>query len=74
MKVFKDIVNYDKNKGLQVYCLLLKEKYEKLPDEDKENLKAYINTGILDLKCVKIKNPNNSEEELEGILFTASLD
>lgn len=74
MKVFEDIVEYDQNKNFQVYCLLLKEKYDALPNEDKENLNTYIETGILDLKCVKIKNPNNSEDELDGILFTASLD
>lgn len=77
MRLFKGILENKEDKkdiDFQVHCLMLKKKYDSLPEKDRENLKTYEDAGILHSKCVRIKNPNNSDEELEAILFTASLD
>lgn len=74
MKVFDYLVDgYSKNTELQVYCLLLKSKFDNIRNDDKTNLLEYINTGKLLKEDVKIKNPNNPAQFLDAVLFKASL-
>ena len=75
MKVFDYLVeDYSHTTELQVYCLILKNKYDELPDEYKKNLEYYINDKKnLTKENVKIKNPNNPAKYLDAILFKASL-
>lgn len=74
MKVFSSIIGeYDKNTNLQIYCLILKEKYDILPDEDKEVLLEYVNNQTLLIENVKIKNPNNTNDFLDAVLLKAQL-
>lgn len=74
MRVFNYLVeDYKQKTEFQVYCLILKNKYDELPSKDKENLEPYINNKILIKENVKIKNPNNPAKYLEAILFKASL-
>ena len=58
---------------MQIYCLILKEKYDLLPKEDKEGLKKYIDSNTLIMNMVKIKNPNNPVKFLDAVFFKASL-
>lgn len=72
--VFTYLTNeYDKETYLQVYTLMLKTTYDKLPNEDKENLQKHIDSGLLEIKDVKIKNPNNTVDYLDAIFFKASI-
>lgn len=74
MSVFNYLVgNYNKTTNYQVYVLMLKEKYEVLPQEDKENLKQYIESGKLKGYNVEIKNPNNPAKYMEAVFFEATL-
>ena len=74
MKVFTSLVNeYNDNTNLQIYCLILKEKYDLLPKEDKECLKKYIDNNTLIMNMVRIKNPNNPVKFLDAVFFKASL-
>ena len=74
MKTFDYLVDgYSKKVELQVYCLLLKNKYDNICDDDKNNLVEYINNGKLEKIDVRIKNPNNPAQLLDAVLFKASL-
>lgn len=74
MSVFNYLVgNYNKTTNYQVYVLMLKEKYEILPQEDKENLKQYIESGKLKGYYVEIKNPNNPAKYMDAVFFEATL-
>lgn len=74
MKVYDYLVgSYDKSIDLQVYCLLLEAKYDKLPKEDKESVEK----AVQDKKCTKtaveIKDPNNPAKWLKAILLKADI-
>ncbi len=72
--VFTHLTNdYDKETYLQVYTLMLKTTYDKLPNEDKENLQKHIDSGLLVKNEVKIKNPNNTVVYIDAIFFKASI-
>lgn len=74
MSVFDYLVDdYDNKTNLQVYCLLLKDKYDNICEDDKNNLQEYINNGKLKKQVVKVKNPNNPAQFLDAVLFKASL-
>lgn len=70
MKVFDYLVDsYDNSKELQVYCLMLKDKIDRINNDDKENLKEYIKKGKLTKEDVKVKNPNNPAQFMDAVLF-----
>lgn len=74
MKVFTGLTKeYKSSTDLQIYVLMLKKNYDKLPNEDKENLQKHIDSGLLEIKEVKIKNPNNTADYLDAIFFKASI-
>lgn len=73
-KVFDYLVqDYSKDTELQVYCLILKDKFDKICEDDKNNLQEYINNGKLIKQDVRVKNPNNPAKFLDAVLFKASL-
>ncbi|MCI6669012.1 MAG: NgoPII family restriction endonuclease [Romboutsia timonensis] len=74
MKVFDYLVrDYNKDTNLQLYCLMLKDKYDKICDNDKNSLEEYIKNGKLIKQDVRIKNPNNPAKFMDAILYKASL-
>lgn len=75
MKVFDYLVeDYKKDTVFQVYCLLLKDKFDRINVDDKANLLEYINKGQLIKEDVKIKNPNNPAQFLDAIFFKINVD
>lgn len=73
--VFTYLTNdYNKDTDLQIYALMLLDTYNKLPKEDKENLKEYIDKNVLKIEHVKIKNPNNTVNYLDAVFFKASIN
>lgn len=75
MKVFDYLVeDYTKDTDFQVYCLLLKDKFDKLNSDDKANLMEYINKGQLIKEDVKIKNPNNPAKFLDAVFFKMKIN
>lgn len=74
MKVFNYLTeDYSKDTNLQLYCLILKDTFDKICEDDKNNLLHYIKNGKLIKQDVKIKNPNNPAKFIEAILYKASL-
>lgn len=74
MKVFDYLVrDYSNNTKLQMYCLILKDKHDRICDNDKYGLEVYIKNGKLIKQDVKIKDPNNPAKFIEAILYKASL-
>ncbi|MBQ8997209.1 MAG: NgoPII family restriction endonuclease [Clostridium sp.] len=74
MNVFDYLVDdYNRETNLQVYCLMLKNKYDKICDNDKNSLREYIKKGKLIKQDIKIKNPNNPAKFIDAILYKASL-
>lgn len=74
MRVFDYVINdYNSKTDLQVYCLILKEKYDIMPKVDRDNLEKYIKSNLLKKQDVEIKNPNNPAQFLDAVLFKASL-
>lgn len=74
MKVFDYLVrDYSKDTKLQLYCLMLKDKFDNICEDDKNSLEGYISNGKLIKQDVKIKNPNNPAKYMDAILYKASL-
>lgn len=74
MKVFDYLVDdYIKETDFQVYCLMLKDKFDKICEDDKTNLIEYIERGKLTKQDIKVKNPNNPAKYLDAVLYKASL-
>ena len=67
-KTFSYIYNYDDTKEFQVIALLKKDKYNSLPEVDKDNLETIENENFI-LKDVKIKNPNNPVQLMDAKLL-----
>jgi len=67
-KTFDYVYEYDESKDLQLICLLKKEKYNTLPFEDKEALEN-LNNNSVEVKDIKIKNPNNPVNLIEAKLL-----
>lgn len=65
-KIFNYIYKYDDTKSFQLICLMKKEKYESMPIEDKQQIENLNSVSISD---VKIKNPNNPVQLMDGVLL-----
>ena len=48
---------------------MLKDKIDRINNDDKENLKEYIKKGKLTKEDVKVKNPNNPAQFMDAVLF-----
>lgn len=74
MSVFDYLVDdYNSETNFQVYCLMLKDKFDNICEDDKKSLEGYISNGTLIKQDVKIKNPNNPAKYIDAILYKASL-
>ena len=67
-KTFNYIYTYDDTKEFQLICLMKKDKYDSLLDNDKEAIKN-INNDNVEVKDVKIKNPNNPIQLIDAKLL-----
>lgn len=68
MKIFNYIYQYDNAKVFQLICLMKKEKYETLPLEDRQIIENLNNPNV-SVSDVRIKNPNNPIQLMDGILL-----
>ncbi len=68
IKVFDYITEVKKNKNLAVNALMLKEKYNSFPEEDKKELEEMKKEGII-ISDVSIKSPNNPAKLIEAKLI-----
>jgi len=66
-KIFEYVYQYE-DKDFQLMCLLKKEKYNTLPLEDREKLETLNNSNV-EVKDIKIKNPNNPINLIEAKLL-----
>lgn len=69
IKVFSYLYSYDKTKDFSLIALMLKSKFDLFPKDDIVSLTEDNN---ITLKDVKVKNPNNPAEMIEGKLITLS--
>ena len=67
-KTFNYVYKYDENKDFQLICLMMKEKYNTLPVEDRKALENLNNSNV-EVKDIKIKNPNNPINLIEAKLL-----
>lgn len=67
-KIFNYIYQYDNSKTFQLICLMKKEKYESLPLVDRKIIENLGNTNV-SVSDVKIKNPNNPIQLMDGKLL-----
>ena len=67
-KTFNYIYTYDDTKKFQLICLMKKDKYDSLPTEDKEAIENIENNNV-EVKNVKIKNPNNPVQLMNAKLL-----
>ena len=65
-KIFNYLYSYDETKSFQLICLMKKEKYDAMPLEDREAVERLVNVSVGD---VKIKNPNNPVQLMDGVLL-----
>ena len=67
-KTFDYVYEYDNSKDFQLICLMKKEKYDTLAVEDQEALEN-LNDSSVEVKDIKIKNPNNPVSLIEAKLL-----
>ena len=67
-KTFNYIYTYDDTKKFQLICLMKKDKYDSLPSEDKKAIENIDNNNV-EVKNVKIKNPNNPVQLMDAKLL-----
>ena len=67
-KTFDYLYQYDESKQFQLICLMTLEKYNSLPCIDKEMIENIDNSSV-EVREVKIKNPNNPAKLIDGILL-----
>jgi len=67
-KTFNYIYTYNDTKEFQLMCLMKKDKYDSLPNNDKEAIENIDNVNI-EVKDVKIKNPNNPVQLIDAKLL-----
>ena len=68
-KIFDYIYKYDDEKDFQLICLITIQKYRSMPIKDRDFLENIDNINI-NIKDVKIKNPNNPIKLIEAKLLT----
>ena len=68
-KIFDYLYTYDETAEFQVMSLMRTEKYDQLPQEDKEHLEQLQDPHI-SVEDVKIKDPNNPVQLIDAKLFT----
>ncbi|MDY0181322.1 NgoPII family restriction endonuclease [Aliarcobacter skirrowii] len=67
-KIFNYLYKYDETKSFQLICLMKKEKYESLPLVDRQILENLNNPNV-SVSDVRIKNPNNPVQLMDGKLL-----
>ena len=67
-KIFNYIYRYDEIKSFQFVCLMKKEKYESLPLTDRQIIENLNNPNV-SISDVRIKNPNNPVQLMDGKLL-----
>lgn len=66
--VYSDMITVDPKKT-NIYVLMKKDTYEQI--NIKPDFSEFIKTGILDVKDIKIPNPNNPAKNIDAILYSA---
>jgi hypothetical protein len=69
IKVFSYLYSYDKTKDFSLIALMLKNKFDSFPKNDAAIL---MEDKKINLRDVKVKNPNNPAEMIDGKLITLS--
>ncbi|MCF6243467.1 MAG: NgoPII family restriction endonuclease [Sulfurovum sp.] len=67
-KTFSYLYEYDESATFQLITLLLNDKYNSLPEIDREHIETLNNDNFV-IKDVKIKNPNNPIELIDAKLL-----
>jgi len=66
-KIFDYLYEYDESKDFQLMALMRKEKYNSMPKNDREIIE---NMESVEVREVKIKNPNNPVWLIDGVLLS----
>jgi len=68
IQIFDYLYEYDESKEFQLICLMTLVKYNSLPCGDREVIES-IDSGNVEVKEVKIKNPNNPVKLVDGVIL-----
>lgn len=68
VKVFSDVISDVKETEFSVNAIMLAEKYNSFPEQDRKNIEQLINNNF-SIKNIKIKSPNNPAKLLNAKLF-----
>ncbi|MEI6747503.1 MAG: NgoPII family restriction endonuclease, partial [Methylococcaceae bacterium] len=66
---FNYVATIEAQHDFTVHAIVLSEKYERFPDEDKERLEN-LQSNLFSITDIKIKSPNNPANLLEAKLLT----
>ena len=69
LKIFSDTFSYDKKQEFTLIALMLKNKFDSFPKRDVD---ALVNDKQIEIKDVKVKNPNEPERMIDAKLITTS--
>lgn len=69
IRVFHDIASIESNNEFTVNTLLLKEKYDSFPKQDRTNLESLQNNNFT-IQDIRIKSPNNPANLLDAKLIS----
>jgi hypothetical protein len=69
LRAFSDIYSYDKKQDFTLIALMLKNKFDSFPKKD---INVIIGDKQINLRDVKIKNPNNPSKKIDAQLITTS--
>ena len=69
LKIFSDTFSYDKNRDFTLIVLMFKNKFDSFPKND---IDAIVNDKQIEIKDVKIGNPNNPQKKIDAKLITTS--
>ncbi|MGE0738657.1 NgoPII family restriction endonuclease [Sulfurimonas sp.] len=72
-KIFSYLYRHDNTKSFQLICLMKIEKYESLLLEDREAIENFDNENV-SVSDVRIKNPNNPVQLMDGKLLVFKIN
>jgi hypothetical protein len=71
-KILNYLYKHDETKAFQMVCLMKKAKYDSLPLKDRQMIENLNHTNV-SMRDVKIKNPNNPVQLMDGVLLVLTV-
>ena len=69
LRIFSNTFSYDQKQDFTLIPLVFKKRFDSFPKKDVD---AIVNDNQIEIKDVKIKNPNNPQKKIQAKLITTS--